>query len=317
VSGRNGPFRRVLFEALRRVAAGPSASPRTNRPLLGSSGLLRGGLSRSSSTLLDVGCGPGLRPGRHDRASPGSCEPGHAPLKPIPSSVPRVLSPARPCGRASSHEVPDPCDDVTRASPMGCGPSDPAAVPPVGYLSPSAVSWQTRAGGSCFTPLPSRTFPVQSLPLARSTFTPLGAAASLAVGHRRAWCDVRSLDPPGFPDAHILAAALMGATWTWWPGSPRGSCVRFHVTAFEGGRASSAPSGPYAGLTRHSPAPSASEPCSARESVHARRRFPVAARPLLSSGSPLQSLRPVLCSGPRAPRGHPARALELHDVPGR
>jgi hypothetical protein len=119
VSGRNGPFRRSLFEALRREAADLRVSPRTDRPLLGSSNLLRGGLSRSSSTLLDVGCGPGLCPGRHDRASPGSCDPGHAPLKPIPSSVPRVLSPVRLCGRTDSHEVPGPCDDFTRASPTG------------------------------------------------------------------------------------------------------------------------------------------------------------------------------------------------------
>jgi hypothetical protein len=67
----------------------------------------------------------------------------------------------------------------------------------------------------------------------------------------RAWCDVRSLDPPGFPDARLHPIALMGATWRRWPGSPRGSCVRFHATAFEGDRASPAPSGPYAGLTRH------------------------------------------------------------------
>jgi hypothetical protein len=146
------------------VAAGSHASPRTNRPLLGSSGLLRGGLSRSSSTLLDVGCGPGLCPGRHDRASPGSCEPGHAPLKPIPSSVPRVLSPVRSFDRTSSHEVPGPCDDFTRASPMGCGPSVPAAVPPVGFLTPRAVSRQARAGGDVSRrcrpgPSPFRAFP--------------------------------------------------------------------------------------------------------------------------------------------------------------
>ena len=136
-------------------------------------------------------------------------------------------------------------------APLGCGPSVPAAAPPLGSFTPPAVSRQAQAGGDVSRRCRPGPLPVQSLPLARSTFTPLGAAASLAVGHRRAWCDVRSLDPPGFPDARVHSIALMGATWTWWPGSPRGSCVRFHVTAFEGGRVCSAPSGPYAGITRH------------------------------------------------------------------
>jgi len=159
VSGRNGPFRRSLFEALRRVAAGPVASPRSNHPLLGSSGLLRGGLSRSSSTLLDVGCGPGLCPGRHDRASPGPCGPGHAPLKPIPSSVLRVRSPVRPCGRTSFHEVRGPCDDVTRASPSGLRAVRSRRGPARGVSHPSSGFSAGPGSRRCLTPLPSRTFP--------------------------------------------------------------------------------------------------------------------------------------------------------------
>jgi hypothetical protein len=158
---------------------------------------------------------------------------------------------------------------------------------------------------------------VQSLPLARSTFTPLGAAASLAVLVTGApWCDVRALDPPGFPDAHPRSIALMGATRKRWPGSPRGSCVRFHVIAFEGDRASSAPSGPYAGLTRLSPAPSASELFSAarvrsRSTPVSRRRAAVA---LLGVAPPEPSSGPVL--GPSCPARSPRACARASRCPG-
>jgi len=64
------------------------------------------------------------------------------------------------------------------------------------------------------------------------------------------------------------------------------------------------------------PAPSTSERCSVRECVHTRRRFPVAARSLLSSGSPLQSLRPVLCSGPSCPARSPRACARASRRPG-
>jgi len=130
----------------------------------------------------------------------------------------------------------------------------PAAGPPSGFLTLSAVSgkpvletndraplarcttdaWRSRAARA-----PSRehastipgTFPVQSLPLAHSTFTPLGAAASLVVGDRRSWCDERAVNPPGFPDARDLRPALMGAGLARWPGSPLGSCDRFSAAS--------------------------------------------------------------------------------------
>jgi hypothetical protein len=135
-------------------------------------------------------------------------------------------------------------------APLGCGPSVPAAVPLVGCLTPPAVSRQARADGDVSRrcrpgPSPCRAFPSRA---ARSPLSGPLRPSPLVTG--RAWCDGRALDPPGFPDAHLRSIALMGATRKRWPGSPRGSCVRFHVIAFEGDRASPAPSGPSAGITR-------------------------------------------------------------------
>jgi len=197
---------------------------------------------------------------------------------------------------------------------LGCGPSAPAAVPPPGFLTPSAVSWQARACGDVSRRCRPWDLPVQSLLLAHSTFTPLGAACSLVVGDRSAWCDDRSLDPPGFSDARVRPIRADGR------GPEHGGLVppgaRASVSTRPRGHASPAPSGPIAGLTRQAPAPSTSERCSVRECVHARRRFPVAARSLLSSGSPLQSLRPVLCSGPSCPARSPRACARASRRPG-
>jgi hypothetical protein len=131
---------------------------------------------------------------------------------------------------------------------LGCGPSAPAAVPPPGFLTPSAVSWQARACGDVSRRCRPWDLPVQSLLLAHSTFTPLGAACSLVVGDRSAWCDDRSLDPPGFSDARVRPIRADGR------GPEHGGLVppgaRASVSTRPRGHASPAPSGPIAGLTR-------------------------------------------------------------------
>jgi hypothetical protein len=200
---------------------------------------------------------------------------------------------------------------------LGCGPSAPAAVPPPGFLTPSAVSWQARACGDVSRRCRPWDLPVQSLLLAHSTFTPLGAACSLVVGDRSAWCDDRSLDPPGFSDARVRPIRADGR------GPEHGGLVppgaRASVSTRPLLRAITLPRRLRARPPESpgtSPAPSASEPCSARESVHAQLRFPVAARPLLSSGSPLQSLLPVLCSGPSCPARSPRACARAHERRG-
>jgi hypothetical protein len=135
-------------------------------------------------------------------------------------------------------------------APLGCGPSDPAAVPLVGCLTPPAVLGRPGLTAMFHAAAVQDLSPCRAFP-SRAARSPLSGPlrpSPLVTG--RAWCDVRALDPPGFPDARLRSIALMGATRKWWPGSPRGSCVRFHVIAFEGDRASPAPSGPSAGITR-------------------------------------------------------------------
>jgi hypothetical protein len=87
-----------------------------------------------------------------------------------------------------------------------------------------------------------------------------------------------------------------------WRGGLVPPWARATVSAQPRGHASPAPSGPSAGLTRRSPAPSTSEPRSVRESVPPRVGFPPRERPLLSSGCapPEPSSEQVL--GPFVPR---------------
>jgi len=136
VSGRNGPFRRVLSGALRpggrwsvRVTAhGPPAPGVVESP------------ARRCIPIVEHPRGPRVRPGAARRASRSSVSrPLRVESRPLgadplqrPSRPPAV----RPCGRTSSREVPDPYDGVTRASPMCGGTSSPPRVRPQGF-SPS------------------------------------------------------------------------------------------------------------------------------------------------------------------------------------
>jgi len=116
------------------------------------------------------------------------------------------------------------------------------------------------------------------------------------------------------PTPALVRSALMGAdpnTVAWFPpGLVRPFPHDLAVTLPRRLRARS-PDSPG-----EPPAPSTSERCSVRECVHTRRRFPVAARSLLSSGSPLQSLRPVLCSGPSCPARSPRACARASRRPG-
>lgn len=201
-------------------------------------------------------------------------------------------------------------------APLGCGPSDPAAVPLVGCLTPPAVSRQARARGGVSRRCRPGPFPVQSLPLARSTFTPLGVAASLAVGHRSRLVRRPCPGSPGFPrrpppcgraDGRDLEAVA------WFPPGLVRPFPRDRVEAIALPRRLRARPPASPGYFASSLGLGALLRARVRSRVAAVSRR-LAAVALL--GSPLQSLRPVLCSGPSCPARSPRACARASRRPG-
>jgi hypothetical protein len=77
----------------------------------------------------------------------------------------------------------------------------PASVPLSGFLSLSAVSWQTRASRPCFVPLPFLGSSLQSVPLVEIAYPSRGSLASLQSSTGVQKRMPRRLIAPGFTDA--------------------------------------------------------------------------------------------------------------------
>jgi hypothetical protein len=127
----------------------------------------------------------------------------HSPVEPIPSRARHSLPADRPAGRSDSPELSGPFDDITRPSPVGGGTSPPPRFRSQVFATSQRFPSRAELRGlvSC------RSRPWDSSPSERSprpgSRTPLEAASSLAVIHRRP----ATYHPPpfaaGFPDARV------------------------------------------------------------------------------------------------------------------
>jgi len=198
---------------------------------------------------------------------------------------------------------------------LGCGPSVPAAVPPTGFLTPSAVSWQARARGGV-----SRRCRPWDLP------RPEPSPRAQHVHPSRGRCCPRRWSPerlvrrpfpgsPGFPRRPRSSwPALMGAdpnTVAWFPpGLVRPFPRDLAVTLPRRLRARP----PDSPGDLQLPRPRSLAPCANPFTLDAG--FPSPRGRCSPRGAPLQSLRPVLCSGPSCPARSPRACARASRRPG-
>jgi len=254
---------------------------------------------QSDSSLLDVGCSaratfPSSLARSRDHRSPPRRGGGSYPHESIPLSVLHILPAVQPVGWTCSPKVPRPLDDATRASPSQRQGVKPTSVPLSGFLNLSAVSWQARAVRPCFMPLPSELrSPSESSPRAESR-TPLGAAGSLAVIHRRAETHPRS-------PCHRRFRRTLTPRRARWPASPDDYEVPFRPP-----KRPSRSLWTSAGESRLVATPSPASKLSSSPRVRSRRpESPRSRRPILSwTSAPLKSSPPAPRTlDPSAPRG--------------
>jgi len=148
----------------------------------------------------------------------------HPALDQIPYRVPHHLPAVRPVGRTSSHEVPAPCDDVTRISPVWSGFRPPRPGPALRFSQPRGGFLADPSLRPCFVPLPSLGSPLPSELHLAGIAAPLSGPPAPLRSSPRACVRRRGLVTSGFADALPGLPGLL-------PVSPRSYGCPFSVRA--------------------------------------------------------------------------------------